>query len=87
MRLLVNSENNLNLINVHFSASTHFHVLWISDFIFYPKPLYKSLRHDFYSASSLKQQSADRHVASLGHIILIPSQPVFPRSVSLMMRA
>jgi hypothetical protein len=32
---------------------------------------------DFYSASSLKQQSACRHVAPLGHIILIPSQPVF----------
>jgi len=29
---------------------------------------------DFYSASSLKQQSAGRHVARLGHIILIPSQ-------------
>ena len=32
---------------------------------------------DFYSASSLKQQSADRHVAPLGHIILIQRQPVF----------
>jgi hypothetical protein len=32
---------------------------------------------DFYSASSLKQQSAGRHVAPLGNIILIPSQPVF----------
>ena len=32
---------------------------------------------DIYSASSLKQQSADRHVAPLGHIILIPSQSVF----------
>ena len=31
---------------------------------------------DFYSASSLKQQSSDRHVAPLGRIILIPSQPV-----------
>ena len=31
---------------------------------------------DFYSASSLKQQSAGRHVAPLGHIILILSQPV-----------
>jgi len=31
---------------------------------------------DFHSASSLKQQSAGRHVAPLGHIILIPSQPV-----------
>jgi len=32
---------------------------------------------DFYSAISLKQQSADRHVAPLGHIFLIPRQPVF----------
>jgi len=32
---------------------------------------------NLYNASSLKQQSADRHVAPLGHIILIPSQPVF----------
>jgi hypothetical protein len=30
-----------------------------------------------YSASSLKQQSTDRHVATLGYIILIPSHPVF----------
>jgi hypothetical protein len=35
---------------------------------------------DFYSASSLKQQSAGRHVAPFGHIILIPSQPVFALS-------
>jgi hypothetical protein len=32
---------------------------------------------DLYSASSLKQQSADRSVAPFGHIIPIPSQPVF----------
>ena len=32
---------------------------------------------DFYSASSLKLQFADRHVAPLVHINLIPSQPVF----------
>jgi hypothetical protein len=32
---------------------------------------------DFYSASSLKQHSSGRHVAPLGHIILIPSHPVF----------
>ena len=32
---------------------------------------------DIYSASSLEQQSAGRHVAPLGHIILISSQPVF----------
>ena len=36
---------------------------------------------------SLKQQSADRHVAPPGHIILIPSQPVFALSFFLMLRA
>jgi len=35
---------------------------------------------EFYSASSLKQQSTGRHVAPLGHIILIPRQPVFALS-------
>jgi hypothetical protein len=35
---------------------------------------------DCYSASSLKQHSAGRHVAPLRHIILIPSQPVFALS-------
>jgi hypothetical protein len=38
------------------------------------------MRLDFYSPSPLKQQSADRHVAPLGHNILIPSQPVFALS-------
>ena len=41
---------------------------------------------DFFSASSLKQQSEDRHVAPLGHIILILSQPVFAL-FSLILRA
>ena len=36
---------------------------------------------DFYSFSSLKQQSADRHVATLRHIIKIPCQPVFAFSL------
>jgi len=35
---------------------------------------------DLYGVSSLKQQSADRHVAPLVHIILIPSKPVFALS-------
>jgi len=39
---------------------------------------------DFYRTSSLKQQSAGRHFAPLGHIILIPSQLC---SFSLMLRA
>ena len=32
---------------------------------------------DFYSASSLKQQSVDGHAAPSEHIILIPSETVF----------
>jgi hypothetical protein len=35
---------------------------------------------DFYSVNSLKQKSTDKHVAPLGHIIPIPSQPVFALS-------
>ena len=44
--------------------------------------LHQRAELDFYSASSLKQQSAGRHVATFGHItcILIPSQPVFAPS-------
>ena len=34
----------------------------------------------FIVLGSLKQQSVDKHVAPLGHIILIPSQPVFALS-------
>jgi len=40
---------------------------------------------DFYSASSLKQQSADRHVSSLGHYL--DSEPTSICSFSLMLRA
>jgi hypothetical protein len=35
-----------------------------------------STNTDFYSATSLKQQSMGRHFAKLRHIILISSQPV-----------
>jgi hypothetical protein len=35
---------------------------------------------DIYSTSSLKEQSAGRHVAPLGHIMLIPSQLLFALS-------
>jgi hypothetical protein len=35
---------------------------------------------NFYCASSLKQHSADSHVAPLRHVILIQSQPVFALS-------
>jgi hypothetical protein len=51
---------------------------WDDDEVRFALDLHAEL--DFYSASSLKQQSAGRHVAPLGHIILIPSQPVFALS-------
>ena len=48
---------------------------WNGDSVHFVLDQYDQL--DFYSTSSLKQQSAHRHVAPLGHIILIPSQTVF----------
>ena len=39
--------------------------------------LYQHVKLNFYSASSLKQQSASRHVMPLWHINLILSQSVF----------
>jgi hypothetical protein len=36
---------------------------------------------DFNRSSSLKQPSVVRHVGRLGHITLIPSQPVFALSL------
>ena len=48
---------------------------WNDDEVHFVLEQYAQL--DSYSASSLKQQSVDRHVTPLGHIILIPSQPVF----------
>ena len=36
---------------------------------------------EYYSASSHKQQSMGIHVIPLGHVILIPRQPVFVRSL------
>jgi hypothetical protein len=34
--------------SAHFHVSANFHVSWLSDFIFYPKPLYKSLHQSFF---------------------------------------
>jgi hypothetical protein len=42
--------------------------------------LHQHAELDFYIASSLKPQSANRHVVPLGHIILIASQPVFTKT-------
>ena len=45
------SERNINgkqLICLTSSGSAHFHVSWLSDFINYQKPLYKSLHQSFF---------------------------------------
>jgi hypothetical protein len=36
---------------------------------------------DLYNVSSMKQQSAGRSVPSIEHIILLPIQPVFARTL------
>ena len=47
---------------------------WDDNEVSFVLDLYAEL--DYYSASSLKQQSAGRHVAPLGLTILLPSQAV-----------
>jgi hypothetical protein len=49
---------------------------WVNEWVI----VANSAELDFYSASSLKQQSAGRHVAPLWHIILILGQQVFALS-------
>ena len=49
------------------SGSAHFHVSWLSDFIFYPKPLYKSLHQSFfYSRLQQVEQKAVGRQRNLG---------------------
>ena len=59
-------------------APKTFDCQWDDDEVHFVQDQHAEL--DLYSASSLKQQSAGRHVAPLGQIILIPSQPVFALS-------
>jgi hypothetical protein len=65
--------------------SLKYYPIFITDFMAQPHLWRNEVRFvrdqqaelDFYCASPLKQQSSDRHVALLGHIIKISSQPVF----------
>jgi hypothetical protein len=69
------------LFNANFSVISwreQVHDQWDDDEVGFVLDQHAEL--DFYSASPLKQQSAGRHIAPLGHIILIPSQPVFALS-------
>ena len=44
----VGRQSTLHKQNSGFAGPAHFHVSWLSDFIFYPKPLYKSLHQSFF---------------------------------------
>ena len=68
------------LFNANSAISWHEQVdfQWDDDDVLFVLDQHTEL--DFYSASSLKQQSAGRHVTPLGHIILISSQRVFALS-------
>ena len=60
--------------------STIFQLYHGENKLIFNEMMMRSAELDLYSASSLKQQSMGRHVAPPGHIILIPSQPVFALS-------
>jgi hypothetical protein len=77
-RLVWLSKCCLTLNEHFFSYIMASYIRWIDDVPFVlTRPTHFI---GFYSASSLKQQFSDRHVASLGHITLIPRQPVFTLS-------
>ena len=66
----MNGNRTLNLSEITFQ--------WNDDKVRFVLTQHAQL--DFYSAISLKEHSTGRHVAPLGHIILIPSQQVFALS-------
>ena len=70
--LLLNRQLS-NFSTISWRDQINFH--WDVDEVLFVLDQHAEL--DFYCASSLKQQSADRHVAPLKHLILISSQPVF----------
>jgi hypothetical protein len=69
----------MTLVSVPSSGEwEHVNIQWDDDEIRFD--LEQRAEYDFYSTSSLKQQSAGRQVAPLEHIILIPSQQAFALS-------
>ena len=61
-------------------ARTRYTYRWDDDVCFV---LNQNIKLDYYNASSLTQHSMERCVASLGHIILMPSQQFFALTYSL----
>jgi hypothetical protein len=68
--LVFNSEQFFS----HIMARTSY-IQWNNDDVYFVIDKYALL--DPYSVRSLKQQSAGRYITAFGHIIVIPSQPVF----------
>jgi hypothetical protein len=67
-----------NYYHFHYSTNINrskLHFQWDDDVVRFVLDQHAEL--DFYSAYSLKQQSAGRHVAPLRHIIMIVNLPVF----------
>jgi hypothetical protein len=64
------------------SGSAHFHVSWLSDFIFYQKPLYKSLHQSFFYSfiTILPSESGVRpHYSTMvicNSLLLLKSLPI-----------
>ena len=76
-----NRDKEITITNVSFpyiSWREQVNFQWDDDKVHFVLDQHAEL--DFYSASSLKQQSADRNIAPLGHIIPIQSQPFFALS-------
>jgi hypothetical protein len=76
-----NRDKEITITNVSFSYISwreQVNFQWDDDKVHFVLDQHAEL--EFYSASSLKQQSADRHIAPLRHIIPIQSQPFFALS-------
>jgi hypothetical protein len=76
--LLLNANSAICQLQKCISWQEQLNFQWIDDEVRFALDQHAEL--DLYSANSLKQQSAGRHVAPLGHIILIPSHPIFALS-------
>jgi len=69
------NANNEQLFSYVLTRTTY--IRWDDNDIHSVLDLHAYFVKDLYSANTLRQQSAGRHVDPLGHFILIPGQSVF----------
>ena len=60
------------------SASTHFHVTWLSDFIFYPKLLYKTLHQSFFYSFITILPSGSESGVTIHYSTILPQTIISP---------